>query len=83
MISSLIKGLDVDIRPYDFDHDFSTSLSGPLPRFDGHCANNAQGPLSISERADQMWNEKVDVYGAGGGGSKGKKIVSFLPPTAG
>ena len=74
MISSLIKGLNVDIRPYDLTHDYSTSAL-PLPRLIAYGETPSAATL-----ADQAWNEKRSVYSSG---KKGKKIVSFLPPTAG
>lgn len=76
MVSSLIKGLNVDIRPYDLTHDYSTSAL-PLPRLIAYGETPSAATL-----ADQQWNEKRSVYSAASS-SKGKKIVSFLPPTAG
>lgn len=76
MISALIKGLDVEVRPSDLAYNVFNSTAAPAPRL------HAYKRLSASETADQQWNEKVAVYGGRDAG-KGKKIVSFLPPTAG
>ncbi|KAL7409247.1 pyridoxal phosphate-dependent transferase [Mrakia frigida] len=76
MISSLIKGLDVEVRPSQLAYNVFSSTSAPAPRLIAYAKPTA------SSLADEQWNEKVSVYNSSSKG-KGKKIVSFLPPTAG
>lgn len=76
MISSLIKGLDVEVRPSQLAYNVFSSTAAPAPRLIAYTKPSA------SSLADDQWNEKVSVYTAMSKG-KGKKIISFLPPTAG
>lgn len=76
MISSLIKGLDVEVRPSQLAYNVFSSTSAPAPRLIAYAKPTA------SSLADEQWNEKISVYNSSSKG-KGKKIVSFLPPTAG
>ena len=76
MISSLIKGLDVEVRPSQLAYNVFSSTAAPAPRLIAYTKPSA------SSLADEQWNEKISVYNTSSKG-KGKKIISFLPPTAG
>lgn len=71
MISSLVAGLDIDLSTS------STSLldTAASTRYTAYLAPPAQSS------SDQRWNEKTAGFSSAR--TKGRKIVSFVPPTAG
>lgn len=68
MVSELIKGFDIDVSA-NSNSLVATGVTAPL---------RLEAYLKTSE--ETTWNEKAAVYGHN---AKGKKILSFLPPTAG
>jgi hypothetical protein len=75
MIDELVKGFKIDLPPA------SSSLLGPTPP-----RLSAYLPLDQSSASgDAAWDEKRALVASSSAGfsGKGRRILSFVPPTAG
>lgn len=69
MVDELVKGFKIELPPA------SSSLMGPVaPRLSSYL------PVDCRSIGETAWDEKRGVVASSG---HGKRIVSFVPPTAG